>query len=300
MVIVYRRRCGLSRCVTRYMVAMAAADLLVMIFDLTLMHIPIVFPYNFRFMLLLPVCNIHSALIYAVRDASVWFTVAFTFDRFVAICCQKLRTKYCTEKTAAMVLGTLTAFVCLKDTTWYFMEMKVYRLGKNPGFCGVENGVTYSVVWGTIELLHYIFTPFIPFFLILFLNALTVRNILVVSRARRRLRSQVHSGSSKDIEMESRRKSIVLLFVISGNFIFLWTMFTINVMLRRLFWLGIRVNNTNVVVHELGFMLQLLSCCTNTITYSMTQDNFRKQLKGMAKYPFSRIAGIIKPKNTQK
>ncbi|XP_051896723.1 probable G-protein coupled receptor 139 [Pristis pectinata] len=300
IVILNQRKCGLSRCVTRYMVAMAAADLLVIVFDLTLRHIPILYPNQFRFVLLLPVCNIHSVFLYAATDFSVWFTVTFTFDRFVAICSQKLKTTYCTERTAAVVLVTLTAFLCLKDTTWYFIHMKTYSMANIPTFCGVERSVSVSHVWGTIEVLHYALNPCVPFVLILLLNVLTVRNIVVVSRARERLRSHVAAESLKDPEMESRRKSIILLFFISGNFIVLWALFTITLISDRIWWLDYKINNPSVPAREIGFMLQLLSCCTNTVIYAVTQTKFRELLKNMIKYPFSRIVEIIQFKEIRK
>ncbi|XP_078090936.1 zona pellucida sperm-binding protein 3-like [Mustelus asterias] len=80
-------------------------------------------------------------------------------------------------------------------------------------------------IWGAVETVHYILTPFVPFLLILLLNALTVRHILVSSGARRRLRLHSSGKNPSDPEIEKRRKSIILLFVISGNFILLWVMF---------------------------------------------------------------------------
>ncbi|XP_067832456.1 probable G-protein coupled receptor 139 [Heptranchias perlo] len=287
IVILSRGKCGLSKCVTRYLVAMAAADLLVVIIDLILRQIPIVYSEQFIFLWHIPVCNIHAVLLYAATDCSVWFTVTFTFDRFVAICCQKLKTKYCTEKTAAVVLGTVTVLSCLKDITWYFMLMRGYSLANLPWFCNVDGSVQDSRVWGAIELLHYILTPGLPFVLILLLNVLIVRYIVVANRARRRLRDHSSEERPSDPEITSRRKSIILLFVISGNFILLWVMFMLYSIWMRVLGFTDQSVIPPVALMELGFMLQLLSCCTNTCIYAVTQTKFRGQLKNMLKYPFS-------------
>ncbi|XP_067875337.1 probable G-protein coupled receptor 139 [Heterodontus francisci] len=130
-----RGKCGLSKCVTRYLVAMAAADLLVIIFDLILRQIPISYRRMFRFLFDIPLCNIHAVLLYAAMDCSVWFTVAFTFDRFVAICCQKLKTKYCTEKSAAVIIGTMSVLFYLKNIFWYFMLSSSDTRFRAPWFC---------------------------------------------------------------------------------------------------------------------------------------------------------------------
>ncbi|XP_067909632.1 probable G-protein coupled receptor 139, partial [Heterodontus francisci] len=291
--ILSRGKCGLSKCVTLYLVAMSAADLLVVILDLILRHIPIVYWEKFQFLWHIPVCNIHAVLLYAATDCSVWFTVTFTFDRFVAICCQKLKIKYCSEKTAAVVVGTVTVLSCFKNIFWYFMLTAWYWLENRPWFCDVTEDVLESHVWIAIEFLHNILTPGLPFVLILLLNALTVRHILVSSRGRRRLRAHSSGESRRDPEMESRRKSIILLLVISGNFILLWAVFMVFSIWSRMWYLRPGSVFPPVFLPELGFMLQLLSCCTNTAIYSVTQTQFREQLKNVLKYPFITITKFI-------
>ncbi|XP_067878420.1 probable G-protein coupled receptor 139 [Heterodontus francisci] len=285
--ILSREKCGLSKCVTRYLVAMSAADLLTIILDLILRHIPIVYKKQFQFLRFsFRTCNIHAVLLYAATDCSVWFTVTFTFDRFVAICCQKLKSKYCSEKTAAVVLGTVTVVSGLKNIFWYFMLTDWYWLYNEPWFCAIAGDVRSSLIWGTIEFLHNILTPGVAFVLILLLNAVTVRYILVSSRSRRRLRAHSSGESRRDPEMKSRRKSVTLLLAISANFMLLWAVLMVYSIWWRMWWFGYRSAILPKFLRELGFMLQLLSCCTNTVIYAVTQTQFRQQLKIALKYPF--------------
>ncbi|XP_059505535.1 probable G-protein coupled receptor 139 [Stegostoma tigrinum] len=273
---------------------MAVADLLVIILDLILRHIPIVYKEQFYFLQYIPVCNIHAVLLYAATDCSVWFTVTFTFDRFVAICCQKLKSKYCSEKTAAVVLGTVTVLSCLKNIFWYFMLTAHYWLGNTPWFCEGTIDVHDSRAWVTVEFLHHILTPTLPFLLILLLNVFTVRHILVTSRARRRLRAHTNGDGQCDTEMRNQKKSIILLFVISANFILLWSMLMVYSLWSRMWDFGYDSVSLDYLVQELGFMLQLLSCCTNTAIYAVTQTKLRQQLKNVLKYPFTQIHQSIK------
>ncbi|XP_067909525.1 probable G-protein coupled receptor 139 [Heterodontus francisci] len=278
--ILSRERCGLSKCVTRYLVAMAAADLLTIIIDMILRHIPIVYKEQFQFLKYsIPLCNIHAVLLCAATDCSVRFTITFTFDRFVAICCQKLRSKYCSEKTATVVLGTVTVLSALKNIFWYFML--------------TAGDVRSSRIWGTIEFLHYILTPGVAFVLILLLNALTVRYILVSSQGRRRLRAHSSGESRRDPEMKSRRKSIILLLAISANFMLLWAVFMVYLIWWRMWWFGYMSVTLPKFLRELGFMLQLLSFCTNTVIYAVTQIQFRQQLKNVLKYPCTQLTKFI-------
>ncbi|XP_048456475.1 probable G-protein coupled receptor 139 [Rhincodon typus] len=287
--------CGLSPCVRLYLAAMAVADLLVIILDLILRHIPIIYKEQFYFLDSIPVCNIEAILVYAATDCSVWFTVTFTFDRFVAICCQKLKSKYCSEKTAAVVLGTVTALSFLKNIFWYFMLSSQYLLENSPWFCFVTIQVLYSRVWTTIEFLHHILTPALPFLLILLLNVFTIRHILVTSRARRRLRAHTNGNIQCDTEMQNRKKSIILLFVISANFILLWSTLMFFTIWYRMWFIGYDSVYLDRFVQELGFMLQLLSCCTNTAIYAVTQTKFRQQLNNVLKYPFTQTNQSINP-----
>ncbi|XP_043539064.1 neuropeptides capa receptor-like isoform X2 [Chiloscyllium plagiosum] len=286
--------CGLSLCVSRYLVAMAVADLLVTILDLILRHIRSVYWEQFYFLKYIPVCNIHAVLLYVATDCSVWFTVTFTFDRFVAICCQKLKSKYCCEKIAAVVLGTVTVLSCLKNIFWYFMLSGQYLLGNNPWFCHITNDVLLSHVWATIEFLHHILNPALPFLLILLLNIFTVRHILLTSRARMRLQTYTNGNCQCDTEMQHRKKSITLLFVVSANFILLWSTFMVFSICSRLRYIGFESISLDYFVRELGYMLQLLSCCTNTAIYAVTQTKFRQQLKKVLKYPLTHVYYSIK------
>ncbi|XP_038640530.1 neuropeptides capa receptor-like [Scyliorhinus canicula] len=292
--ILIRGKCGLSKCITYYLVAMAVADLLVVIFDLIMRHIPIVYREHFNFLRSIPVCNLHAVLLYAATDCSVWFTVAFTLDRFVAICCKELKSKYCTEKMAAVVLGIVSVLSCLKNIFWYFMLTGLYVLMNIPWFCDVTNNIRNSRIWTSIEFFHHVLTPGIPFVLILLINAFTVRHILVASSVRRRLRTHRSGEGSRDPEMERRRKSIILLFVISGNFIVLWAVLMVFSIYNRMWYLGYRVISLPAFVQEMALMSQLMSCCTNTCIYALTQAKIREQLMNMVKYPFMVIVKLIK------
>ncbi|XP_048409556.1 probable G-protein coupled receptor 139 [Stegostoma tigrinum] len=293
IVILSQEKCGLSRCVSHYLVAMAIADLLVITFELILRHIPFVYLEDHHFLEGIPVCNIHAVLLYAATDCSVWFTVTFTFDRFVAICCPILRSKYCNVKTAAVALATVSGLSCLKNIFWYFLFTHRYYVRSRPWLCFVTSDVKFSPVWGTIEFCHYILTPGVAFILILLLNVLTVRHIAVTSRSRRRLQQSNRKGS-KDPEMKNRKNSIILLFLISGNFILLWSVSMVYSINWRMNFLTYESSYLPLFVMELGYMLQMLSCCTNTLIYVITHPKFREHLKNIMYYPFTPIVTCIK------
>ncbi|XP_062894712.1 probable G-protein coupled receptor 139 [Mobula hypostoma] len=292
IVILSRRKCGLSICTTRYLVAMAAADLLTIIFEIILFRIK---KYYFMssFLNISPMCSVTDVLRFAATDCSVWFTVTFTFDRFVAICCQKLKTKYCTGKTAAVVLTTTGVLFCLKNIPRYFLWQPTVIIDNVPWFCKLRDKGTADPGWVARAWVETVLTPFLPFAGILLLNALTVRHILMASRVRKGLKGQSKGENRSDPEMESRRRSVVLLFTLSGSFILLWMPLVINFIYYQVKAMGFNFNDSEWIFHEFGVLLRNFSLCTNTVIYAVTQSKFREQVISAVKYPIISVLQLI-------
>ncbi|XP_078088222.1 putative G-protein coupled receptor 139 [Mustelus asterias] len=294
ILILSRGKCGLSTCTTRYLVAMAAADLLVIVTDMILNRV-IYYYFPFSFLRITPVCSVILTLIPAATDCSVWFTVTFTFDRFVAICCQNMKTKYCTGKTATVVLATTGILFCLKNVPFYFTYDVGVIIDNVPWFCVDKPSYYTEAGWVGLNWFHKILTPVLPFTLIMLFNVLTVRYIIVASRARKRLTGQSKRNNVSDPEVKSRKRSAILLFTISGSFILLWLTHVIDFLYYNIG--GKNPNHYNIslyVFRRVGGMLRNLSCCTNTFIYGVTQSKFREQFKSAVRYPVATIIQLIK------
>ncbi|XP_067865105.1 probable G-protein coupled receptor 139 [Heterodontus francisci] len=297
IVILSRGKCGLSTCTTRYLVAMATADLLVIITEVILWPISY---YHFpgSFLNITPVCSVNIVLLRAATDCSVWFTVTFTFDRFVAICCQKLKTKYCTKKTAAVVLATTCILLCSKNIPVYFAREPGEIINNVPWGCVAKPSYYTDAGWVGFDWFATVLTPLLPFALILSLNALTVRHILMTSQVRKGLRGQSKGENHSDPEMESRRKSVILLFTISSNFILLWLVYVMEFLYYNITGTDqTYYTDSEYVFQQVGWMLLNLSCCTNTFIYVVTQSKFREQVKSAVKYPVTSIIQLMNKQN---
>ncbi|XP_038644289.1 probable G-protein coupled receptor 139 [Scyliorhinus canicula] len=289
IVILFRGKCGLSKCITSYLVGMAASDLMVVVSDPVLNWISVIY-FPDSFLNFTPVCSFIMFLLYASRVVSVWITVAFTFDRFVTICYDKLKTKYCTEKTAAAIIATVSVLGCLEAIPWYFVSEPRYLINNIPWECMYQLSFFTSPIWIAFDMFHLILTPCIPFFLILLLNILTVRRILLASRVRSAFHGRNIQEDHVDPEMENRKRSIILLFSISGSFVLLWATQVLFCIYRRITHTHSYSHSDNLYATEsAATMLQLLSTCTNTCIYVLTQTKFRQQLKNMIEYPFIAI-----------
>ncbi|XP_078422542.1 uncharacterized protein LOC144695543 [Cetorhinus maximus] len=296
IVILSRGKCSLSTCTARYLVAMAMADLLVIITGVILWRISSYY-FPVSFLNITPVCSVNIVLFYAATECSVWFTVTFSFDRFVAICCRKLKTKYCTEKTVAVVLSTNCILICLKNIPFYFTSEPGEIIDNVPWYCIAKASYHTDPSWVAFDWFDKILTPLLPYVLILLLNALTVRYILVTSRVRKGLRGQNKGENRCDHEMESRRKSMILLFTISGSFILLWLLYVIDFFYYNITGISPEYDNDSLYISEVAVMLLSLNCCTNAFIYGVTQSKFREQFKSAVKYPVTSIIQFMNKQN---
>ncbi|XP_059494337.1 sex peptide receptor-like [Stegostoma tigrinum] len=275
-------KCGLSTCTTRYLVAMAVFDLLFIIFDVILIRFTYYY-YPRSFLNITAVCSVNNILSNLAIDCSVWFTAAFSFDRFVAICFHQMKTKYCTEKTAMRVLATICIFFSLKNIPNYF-RFEPSEIIKNVSwYCYTSYSYYYGRQWASFKYFEKFLTPFFPFTFILFINIMTVRHIFEAIKVRKGLRGQ--RKTENDPEIESRKKSVILLFALSASFILLWLVYIL-----YFFETGYFLDTDAFYLFEqIAYMLRNLSCCTNAFIYVVTHKNFRDQLKYAVKYPVIKI-----------
>ncbi|XP_060709475.1 probable G-protein coupled receptor 139 [Hemiscyllium ocellatum] len=296
ILILCRGRCGLSRCISLYLVAIAVTDFLVIVNGCILNRIDRIYFRNSA-LSTTPGCKLTTLLIFATRDCSVWLTVAFTFDRFVVIGLHSLKTRYCTEKSALLVIGMVCSLSCIQNAPFYIIFKPLYYVDGVPWFCVIKSFYYTVSAWQAFNSLDHILTPILPFLLILLLNTLTVRIILVASRARRRLRSSENHG---DTEMANRRRSIVLLFAISLSFLLLWVTHVIQFLYVRITGVGyfnsLDFNDPQYILQETTNMLQILSSCNNIFIYAVTQNKFREELKQVLIYPFTIFIAVLNRK----
>ncbi|XP_067874781.1 probable G-protein coupled receptor 139 [Heterodontus francisci] len=298
IVILYRGRCGLSKCITRYLVAMAAADLMVVFFAVILEQINKMY-FLFSFLFITPICSLSLVMTVAALDCSVWLTVTFTFDRFITICCQKLKRKYCTERTATVVIIIVFLVSFVRSIPFYFAIDPYIIIDDVQWYCTGKAEYFTSTAWKAYELVDSIITPLLPILLIMLFNALTVRDIIVANRARRRLWNIIDNHNDPD--SANRRKSMILLFTVSANFILLWMTYVVhslNWQVQNFYYRDKYLNNPIYIAQQFGFMLQLLSSCTNTCIYGLTQRKFREELSNGVKYLFTLNGKLCKYQTT--
>ncbi|XP_069797219.1 probable G-protein coupled receptor 139 isoform X2 [Narcine bancroftii] len=298
IVILSRGRCGLSKCISAYMMTMAATDFTVIVINVILYEILMYrlsnkFLYSTSFLI---------AVIYLLDitlEFSQWSTVAFTFDRYVAMCCPKLQPKYCRVKTLNILVPIILILLCVENIPLLLLFEPRQIIGSISLGVRPRLDILTSPMFGTFIKLKTIQCLFIAFGLIFLFNGLTVRHILLVSKARRAFRSQ-RSADGRDMEMESRRKSIILLISVSGSFTLLWLPVSVTYFITSY---NVYVNRDYTspafIAVQIGTLLTYLSSCSNTSIYAATQSKFREELKTLLKFPLSFIVNLVKKKSNQ-
>ncbi|XP_043534283.1 probable G-protein coupled receptor 139 [Chiloscyllium plagiosum] len=289
VLILSQGKCGLSKGITRYMTAMATGDLMVLVFNVIVSQIiRDYFPGSL--LKYTPACRLSVFLQGLSLQLSIWFTIAFTFDRFVAICCNKLKARYCTERTANVVISIVSAFNIMVNIPLPFRYEPTHVLNNVQWGCRTVASYLTSPAWAAHRWLTNISNLFVPIPLMLLLNSLTAHHILVASRARRALKSSRGGAGEmgRDPELKSRKTSIILLFTISGCFMVLSAPITvIHICVGVSQLVAFQGSSSLYVAIRVAFLLLCTSSCTNTCIYALTQRRFREEMKNMLKSPSS-------------
>ncbi|XP_042192737.1 probable G-protein coupled receptor 139 [Callorhinchus milii] len=254
IVILSRGNCGLSKCITYYLVAMAAADLVVVVADVILTRMNFLF-YPVCFLDLTYICAVGTSVQCVAADCSAWLTIAFTFDRFVAICYPRANATYSSKRTAAVVIGAIWAVSCATNMPWYLAIEPLLVIGNMSWFCKAKESFYTSLGWAMFNWIDIILTPFIPFFLILALNTLTVSTLWPLTKF-----AEFHAVWSAYV-----------VYIIYGQ--------TVN-------YYYTDYNHPIYILYHTAIMLQLSNSATNTCVYAVTQTKFREEVKKAVKYPF--------------
>ncbi|XP_059495596.1 probable G-protein coupled receptor 139 [Stegostoma tigrinum] len=297
VLILSRGNCRLSHGISCYMKAMATANLMVLVFTVLVSqiirnHFP-GSPLNYT-----PICQLNIFLQGLSLHLTVWFTITFTFDRFVAICCHKLKARYCTERMANVVITTVTVVNIMINIPLPFRYEAAYVANSVQWGCHAITNYHTSPGWAAHRWVTNISNSFVPIPLLLLMKSLTTRHILMASRARRALKSSSSASAVKmgsDPELKSRKTSIVLLFTISGCFVMLSAPITvIDVCIGVTQTVAVQDSNSLYLAFRVTFLMMCFSSCTNTCIYALTQRRFREEMKNLAKSPSSLLCKLHK------
>ncbi|XP_051864867.1 vasopressin V2 receptor-like [Pristis pectinata] len=275
------------------MMIMAVSDLSVIIINVVLYEI-LIYRLSHTF---LHRTNFLLAIVYLMivsLELSQWYTVAFTVDRYVTMCCQKFKTKYCRVKTVRILAAVILILLSLEHIPYLFVFQPLRIIGNTSWGIEFRLEAFNSPAYVAFTRLKSFQSLFCVFGLMFLFNGLTVRHILVSSKSRRGFQNQMNENR-RDKKMESRRNSIILLFSVSGSFMLLWLPAIVTNFIAGLAMYSDRdYTSPAYIAAQTGALLAHLSSCTNTYIYAATQTKFREELKTLLMSPWTFVLALAK------
>ena len=156
-----------------YLAALAVADLVFLVFHVLFELYKI---WNIQLFDAPVLCELFPVIFMAPQYVSPLLVLAFTVERFIAICIPSKRQSYCTSFRAKIVCASLAIFSFALAS----MQAYIYKYNSRHKFCGIRvsvvSGGTLSFwsVWTWVtEMLVFMFVPL----LILLFNVLIIREV---------------------------------------------------------------------------------------------------------------------------
>ncbi|XP_030050979.1 probable G-protein coupled receptor 139 [Microcaecilia unicolor] len=274
---------GLSKSIIYYLVALAIANFLLLLV-ITVFRDIFFFYVDLSTWWPPPSCGISNWIYFTCVYSVTWLTVAFTFDRYVIICGMKLKFRYCTVKTTQQVIvGVYTAaFLIAMPTFWIYVPVptQVQDLnGTSLEICSIRKDLNEIFILSIYDHFQTTVWIIIPLVLLVLTNSLTVWHIFDTTKLRQGLKKG--NTDQNDLETTRRRRSIILLSIITASFLAHWLPKMIIKVVERLTIPP--VNRYDFfhpvsIVRMLANMLIVLSSVSNMCMYALGVEKFRQEL----------------------
>jgi len=263
-------------------------------------------------------CKLVNVVGYTVSNFSVWLIVAVTAERFIAVCYPLMAPSVCSRRRStriilAVLAVQLTIHVHFAWTVGVHATTattdRVTHLPTVPEAktqCVASKGFEILIddVWPWVDAAIY---SFVPFIVIMALNAMIMRQVITSKRNRGELCQQTSTNlttpSSQGTRVtskttESTRLTIMLLTV---SFAFLITTFPMNTTLIATSYVGRSASMSNGLMTDLALAAKLILVRTvcellmyvnhsiNFFLYCATGQKFRRQLCSLWRSPQSHV-----------
>ncbi|XP_075450821.1 putative G-protein coupled receptor 139 [Ascaphus truei] len=231
-----------------------------------------------------PSCGVSNWIYFTCVYSLTWLTVAFTFDRYVIVCCMNLKLRYCKPSiTRGIIIGVYVgAFLVAMPTFWMYVPVRTLQPdGTLFHICTLHRNLSmipFLSIYDHIQTSVWIVFPLVSLVLT---NGLTVWYITITTRLRQGLKKGSAGKDVEDPEVARRKKSVTLLAMITISFLAHWLPKMFIKVIERLTYPPVNrydfYHPVNVV-RMLSNMLIVLSSFSNMCIYSLTITKFREEL----------------------
>ncbi|XP_068089262.1 probable G-protein coupled receptor 139 [Hyperolius riggenbachi] len=282
MAVLWRGSLDMSKSTVYYLVSLAVANFLLIL-------VVTIFRDIFYFyvdILYWPVssCGVSNWIYFTCVYSLIWLTVAFSFDRYVIVCCMRFKLLYCTPSVTRCVIIAvyISAFFVAMPTFWMYVPNRTIQPdGTIFHICSLHrnlSSIPFLSVYDHIQTTVWIVFPLVSLTLT---NALTVWHINITTRVRKGLKTVSGGKQSEDPELVRRKKSVTLLALISISFLAHWLPKMVVKVVERFTYPPVNrydfyhpVNMVRMICN----MLIVLSSFSNMCIYSLAITKFRQEL----------------------
>ena len=163
------------------------------------------------------VCQLTQYVANCCSFTSAWFVVAFTVERFVAVCYPLHRPSFCTVHRAKMVIGALAGVSALVNS-YALVIVRPIPVDDGLTLCDIDFG-RYPSVGFYLTAVDIVTTLVLPFLLIVLLNVQIARAICRLELVRRMM--YVSSAEHGTPRANSQQKITKMLLIVSSVFLLL-------------------------------------------------------------------------------
>lgn len=130
-------------------------------------------------------CRLEKIVFYTSADTAIWILVAFTCDRFIAVCFPFRKSRWCTRRRAIIASATLCAIAFVKNMHVFWTRGAQYDSdGTFVKNCGYPTPAYKHFERNIRPWLVFVLVTLIPFLLILFFNLGIVYKLLTSARVK--------------------------------------------------------------------------------------------------------------------
>ena len=247
-------------------------------------------------------CRAYKFLFYTSGDASVWLVVAFTFDRFVAVCFPLSKRRVCRWKRAVIASVTIVLLSLAKNLHEFWTRGPEYRAnGQLRRICGTQAQYYFFLDY-VRPWIALILVMAIPFILLLIFNCMIVHSLIKAQRLRNKTAATATCATPSDtgtgnkpltsspgfrqtpngaVSTSSTRFRQTTLMCLSISFAFLILVTpSIVLLIGKPYWKH-RTNAAYKNAKAIGNFLSFLNHCINFFLYCVAGRRFRHELKAM-------------------